>query len=53
MSDMAKLHDDVDEYLQAFYSRACDVAFSPEPIVSLTNCGSIDDNEKKGRGNEI
>lgn len=43
---MAKLHDDVDEYLQAFYASSRRL----EDMTDLTNCGSIDHNEKEGEG---
>lgn len=44
-SYMAQLHDDVDEYLKAFYSRPI-----PDMIREsyMTNCGSVD-NETEGK----
>ena len=44
-SYMARLHDDVDEHLQAFYKgqRANYVC-----MTDLTNCGSVD-NETEGK----
>lgn len=46
MSDMAKLHDDMNEYLQAFYSRRPIPDMIRESY--MTNCGSVDDIEKEG-----